>query len=117
MAAAGLPLPTDRWRWRVFVAAYERTRAAPAAGEPLAVEGAGVHPARAGALPPQLAALNRNYLSVTDLVVRAAVEENPHHIRHAAMVDPATAATLTVDEIWSLCNDMVRAHAVRLPPA
>jgi alpha-galactosidase len=146
------------------VAAYERTRAALAAGEPLEVEGAGeyapqvihsvvtgtprvvygnvpnhglienlpadgtvevpclvdatgVQPTRAGALPPQLAALNRNYLSVTELTVRAAIEENPHHIRHAAMVDPATAATLTVDEIWSLCDDMVRAHTDRLPPA
>lgn len=50
-------------------------------------------------------------------MVRAAIEENPHHIRHAAMVDPATAATLTVDGIWALCDDMVRAHAGRLPPA
>lgn len=146
------------------VAAYERTRAALAAGESLDVEGTGeyapqiihsvltgtprvvygnvpndglipnlpshgtvevpclvdatgVRPTVAGPLPPQLAALNRAYLSVTDLVVRAAIEENPHHIRHAAMVDPATAATLTVDGIWALCDDMVRAHADRLPPA
>ena len=76
----------------------------------------GIHPTRAGELPPQLAALNRTYLSTADLVVRAAMEENPHHIRHAAMVDPATAATLTVDDIWALCDDMVQAHADRLPP-
>jgi alpha-galactosidase len=145
-------------------AAYEHTRAALAAGDPLAVEGtmeyapqvihsivtgtprvvygnvvngglitnlpahgvvevpclvdaSGVQPTRAGALPPQLAALNRTYLSTNDLVVRAAVDEEPRHIRHAAMTDPATAATLTVDQIWQLCDDMVRAHADRLPPA
>lgn len=146
------------------VAAYEHTRAALAAGEPLAVENtseyapqiihsiltgtprvvygnvpntglipnlpahgvvevpclvdaSGVQPTHAGPLPPQLAALNRNYLSMNDLVVRAAVEDEPRHVRHAAMVDPATAATLTVDRIWQLCDDMVRAHADRLQPA
>jgi alpha-galactosidase len=84
---------------------------------PCLVDSLGVQPTRAGALPPQLAALNRTYLSVTDLVVRAALEEDPRHIRHAAMIDPSTAATLTVDAIWRLCDDMVRAHAGLLPPA
>lgn len=84
---------------------------------PCLVDGSGVQPTRAGALPPQLAALNRTYLSMNDLVVRAAVDEDPRHIRHAAMTDPATAATLTVDQIWSLCDDMVRAHSEYLAPA
>ena len=26
------------------------------------------------------------------------------------MVDPNTAATLTVDQIWALCDDLVAAH-------
>lgn len=146
------------------LAAYERTRAALAGGEPLAVEGtmeyapqiihsiatgtprtvygnlpnrglianlpshgvvevpclvdaSGVQPTSVGELPPQLAALNRAYLSMNDLVVRAAVSDEPRHIRHAAMVDPATAATLTVDQIWQLCDDMVAAHGERLQPA
>jgi len=84
---------------------------------PCVVDGSGVQPTGFGALPPQLAALNRTYLSMNDLVVRAAVEDDPRHIRHAAMIDPATAATLTVDQIWQLCDDMVRAHADRLQPA
>ena len=83
---------------------------------PCLVDATGVSPTRADALPPQLAALNRAYLSTTDLVVRAAVEDNPRHIRHAAMVDPATAATLPVEDIWRLCDDMVIAHADRLQP-
>lgn len=83
---------------------------------PCLVDSAGVQPTRAGSLPPQLAALNRAYLSTTDLVVRAAVEDDPRHIRHAAMADPATAATLRVEEIWELCDDMVRAHGDRLQP-
>ncbi|GAB3898917.1 alpha-glucosidase/alpha-galactosidase [Kibdelosporangium lantanae] len=84
---------------------------------PCIVDGSGVHPQPAGELPPQLAALNRTYLSTTDLVVRAAIEDDPRHIRHAAMTDPATAATLTVDQIWQLCDDMVRAHAEFLQPS
>ncbi|MEU7740623.1 alpha-glucosidase/alpha-galactosidase [Nonomuraea sp. NPDC049158] len=84
---------------------------------PCLVDAMGVQPTRVGELPPQLAALNRTYLSMNDLVVRAALEDDPRHIRHAAMTDPATAAALPVERIWELCDDMVRAHADRLQPA
>ncbi|MGW3998441.1 alpha-galactosidase [Amycolatopsis sp. NPDC004772] len=84
---------------------------------PCLVDGTGLRPTRIGELPPQLAALNRTYLSVNELVVRAAIEDNPHHIRHAAMADPATAAALPVERIFSLCDAMVRAHGDRLQPA
>lgn len=49
-------------------------------------------------------------------LVRAAVENEPRHIRHAAMVDPATSSALRVEQIWQLCDDMVLAHADRLQP-
>ncbi|MFD9902786.1 alpha-glucosidase/alpha-galactosidase [Streptomyces sp. NPDC059063] len=84
---------------------------------PCLVDASGVQPTRAGSLPPQLAALNRTYLSMNDLVVRAALDDAPRHIRHAAMTDPATAATLTVARIWQLCDDMVRAHGDLLQPS
>lgn len=83
---------------------------------PCLVDALGVQPTRVGALPPQCAALNRSYLSMNDLVVRAAVEDDPRHIRHAAMADPATAAALPVEKIWQLCDDMVRAHGELLQP-
>lgn len=84
---------------------------------PATVDRLGVHPHHVGALPPQLAALNRGFLNVVELVVAAAVESDPRHIRHAAMADPATAAALTVDEIWGLCDAMAAAHGEALPPA
>jgi alpha-galactosidase len=84
---------------------------------PATLDRLGVHPHHVGALPPQLAALNRSFLNVVELVVAAAVEGDPRHIRHAAMSDPATAAALTVDEIWALCDAMVAAHGDALPPA
>ncbi|MFI1927102.1 alpha-glucosidase/alpha-galactosidase [Streptomyces sp. NPDC020377] len=83
---------------------------------PCLVDSLGVQPTRVGSLPPQLAALNRTYLSANDLVVRAAIEDEPRHIRHAAMTDPATAAALPVEDIWRLCDDMVTAHGDLLQP-
>ncbi|MGW3129849.1 alpha-galactosidase [Streptomyces sp. NPDC001123] len=83
---------------------------------PCLVDSLGVQPTRVGSLPPQLAALNRTYLSANDLVVRAAIEDDPRHIRHAAMTDPATAAALPVEDIWRLCDDMVTAHGDLLQP-
>lgn len=56
------------------------------------------------------------YIAVNDLVVRAATDHEPRHIRHAAMAGPATAATLPVERIWDLCDDLVRAHGEPLPP-
>jgi alpha-galactosidase len=84
---------------------------------PATLDRLGVHPHHVGALPPQLAALNRSFLNVVELTVAAALEGDPRHVRHAAMADPATAAALTVDEIWALCDAMVAAHGDALPPA
>jgi alpha-galactosidase len=82
---------------------------------PATLDRLGVHPHHVGGLPPQLAAPNRHFLNVVELVVAAAVEGDPRHIRHAAMADPATAAALTVEQIWELCDAMVAAHAEALP--
>ncbi len=83
---------------------------------PCLVDASGVQPTAVGALPPQCAALNRTYLSMNDLVVRAAIEDDPRRIRQAVMTDPATAAALPVERIWELCDEMVRAHADLLQP-
>ncbi|MEU4393479.1 alpha-glucosidase/alpha-galactosidase [Kribbella sp. NPDC023855] len=78
---------------------------------PCLVDSLGVQPTSIGPLPTQCAALNRAYINVNELVVKAALEEDPHAIRQALMVDPATSATLTVEQIWSLANDLVDAHS------
>jgi alpha-galactosidase len=84
---------------------------------PCVLDGSGAHPVAVGALPPQCAALNEHFLSVVDLTVRGAIEGRPDFIRHAMMVDPNTAASLRVDDIWRLADDMVAAHGDRLPEA
>lgn len=82
---------------------------------PCEVDGFGLHPAYVGDLPPQCAALNRNFLNVVELTVRAALEEDPRMVRQDAMLDPHTAAVLEVDQIWSLCDDLVEAHGDLMP--
>ena len=37
------------------------------------------------------------------------------HIYHAAMLDPHTAAELSLDDIVALCDDLVEAHGDWLP--
>ncbi len=75
----------------------------------------GVRPLAVDPLPAACAALNRHFLSVVELTVRAAVEERPELVRRALMVDPNTAATLSVDAIWDLADAMVAAHGALLP--
>lgn len=82
---------------------------------PATLDGDGVHPWHVGALPPQCAALNRSFLNVVELVVAAAVAEDPRAIRQAAMLDPNTAATLPVEQIWALCNALAGEHGEVLP--
>jgi alpha-galactosidase len=83
---------------------------------PCTVDRLGVHPQVVGELPPQCAALNRAFVSVGELTVRAAVTQDARMVRQAALVDPNTAATLTVDDIWALCDDLIAAHGELLPP-
>jgi alpha-galactosidase len=84
---------------------------------PCLLDDRGAHPQRVAALPAQCAALNRHFLSVVELTVRAAVEGRPELVRQALMVDPNTSATLSVEAIWRLADDMVAAHGDLLPEA
>ena len=74
-------------------------------------------PVAVGALPPQLTALNRTFLNVVELTVRAALEESRAHVYQAALLDPNTAATLTTTEIVAMCDDLFEAHKALLPVA
>jgi alpha-galactosidase len=82
---------------------------------PCDLDSDGAHPVAVDPLPAQCAALNRAFLSVVDLAVRAAVESRPEHIRHAMMVDPNASASLTAPQLWDLANAMVEAHGDLLP--
>jgi alpha-galactosidase len=84
---------------------------------PCLVDGSGLHPVVVPDYPVQLAALNRSFLIPVELTVRGILEERAELVRHAAMLDPNTAATLTLDQIDELFDELSRAHGDALPPA
>ena len=82
---------------------------------PCVVDGQGLHPRTIGDLPPQLAALNRTFLNVCELTVRASLEGSREHVLHAALLDPNTAATLSPEQIEAMVDDLIEAHGSALP--
>jgi alpha-galactosidase len=82
---------------------------------PCLVDGSGLHPTIVRDYPPQLAALNRTFLNVADLTVRAALTGDVRHVRHAAMLDPNTAASLDLETIDAVVDELLAAHAGALP--
>ncbi len=83
---------------------------------PCLVDRAGVEPTSVGRLPAGPLALNRAYASVVELTVRAALEGSRERVYQAAMLDPLTAASLSIDEIVAVCDELIDAHAEHLPP-
>ena len=82
---------------------------------PATIDAGGLHPRSVGALPPQLAALNRTFLNVVELTVKAVLEGDREHVYQAALLDPNTAATLSIDEIRRMCDELITAHGELIP--
>jgi alpha-galactosidase len=83
---------------------------------PCLVDANGVQPTRIGDLPPQLAAVISTNVNVQYLTVEAALTGERDYVYQAAMLDPHTAAELTLDEIRSLVDDLIEAHGDFIPP-
>jgi alpha-galactosidase len=75
----------------------------------------GITPQPVGALPPQLAALIQTNLNVQALTVEAALTGSREHVYHAAMLDPHTAAELSLAEIRELVDLLLEAHGELVP--
>ncbi len=77
---------------------------------PCLVDGTGIHPVYIGDLPEQLAAMNRTNVNVQLLTIEAARSKKREAVYQAAMLDPHTAAELSLDDIVSMCDDLIEAH-------
>lgn len=77
---------------------------------PCLVDAAGIHPTYVGALPPVLAAMNMCNINVQLLTIEAARTRKIEDIIRAAMLDPHTAAELSVDDIEKMVLELVEAH-------
>ncbi|SEQ73497.1 alpha-galactosidase [Faunimonas pinastri] len=84
---------------------------------PCLVDKNGVQPVQIGEIPIHLAALMQTSINVQRLTVEAALTGKREHVYHAAMLDPHTAAELSVDQIWSLVDDLIEEHGSWLPGA
>ncbi|MBE7024618.1 MAG: alpha-glucosidase/alpha-galactosidase [Ruminococcaceae bacterium] len=82
---------------------------------PCMVDRAGIHPCYVGELPLQLAALNMTNIGPQLLTIEAARTKKREHIYHAAMLDPHTAAVLSIDDIVKMVDEMIEAHGTYLP--
>ena len=82
---------------------------------PCLVDGNGVTPCYVGALPQQLAALNRTNVNVQLLTIEAALTLKKEYVYQAALLDPHTSSELSIDHIISLCDDLFEAHKDMLP--
>ena len=75
----------------------------------------GISPQPVGPLPSQLAALIQTNVNVQALTVEAALTGSRDHVYHAAMLDPHTAAELSLDEIRQLVDRLLAAHGELVP--
>jgi alpha-galactosidase len=75
------------------------------------VDKRGLQPTVFGPLPEQVAALNRQHMTVHELVVQALLERDREKARLALMLDPLTAAVCSLDEISAMFDEMWDAQA------
>ncbi len=82
---------------------------------PCLINSNGFIPQKVGNLPEQLLALMRTNINVQILTAEAATTMKREHVYHAAMLDPLVAANLSIDEIYSMTDELIDAHKDYLP--
>ena len=82
---------------------------------PCLVNRLGIQPCHVGKLPTVCAAMNMTNINVQLLTIEAAVTRKKDVIYQAAMLDPHTSSELSIDDIVSLCDDLIEAHGDFLP--
>jgi len=82
---------------------------------PCLVDRNGISPCFVGDLPEQCAAINRTNINVHLLTIKAAASRKKEDVYMAAMMDPHTAAELSMDDIINMCDDLFEGHKDWLP--
>jgi alpha-galactosidase len=59
--------------------------------------------------------MNRTFVNVAELTVRAVLEESRDHVYQAVMLDPNAGATLTLDAIAEMVDELIEAHGELIP--
>lgn len=82
---------------------------------PCLVDNSGIRACHVGKLPVQLAAMNMTHVNVHLIAIEAAYTKKREHVYHAAMLDPHTAAELSLDDIRKMVDELLDAHRIWLP--
>ena len=82
---------------------------------PCIADGSGIRGEFVGALPIQCAALNTTNINPQLLTIEAAFNHKRETVYQAAMLDPHTAAELSINDIIRMCDDLFEAHGDMLP--
>ena len=82
---------------------------------PCLVDRAGLQPTHVGDLPAQCAALDRTFLNVVELTVRAALEGDRRRVLQAVTLDPNAAAVLSLAQMEDLVDEMLAAERELMP--
>lgn len=77
---------------------------------PCLVNNTGIHPTRIGSLPPVLAAMNMTNINTQLLTIEAAKTKKREDILRAVMLDPHTAAELSIDDMRKMVDELIEAH-------
>ena len=82
---------------------------------PCMVDNYGINGCYVGKLPVQLAAMNMTHVNVHLVTIEAAVTLKKDHVYQAAMLEPHTAAELSIDDIRNMVDDLIAEHGDWLP--
>ncbi len=77
---------------------------------PCLINGRGIHPCHVGRLPVQLSGMNMTNINTQLMTIEAARTKKREDIYLAAMMDPRTAAILSMDDIVKMCDELIDAH-------
>ena len=77
---------------------------------PCIADGTGINPTYIGELPMHLAAMNISNITPQMLAINAAVTKKREDVYYAAMMDPHTAAELSLDDIIKMCDELIETH-------
>ena len=77
---------------------------------PCLINNTGIHPTYVGHLPPVLAAMNMTNINTQLLTIEAARTHKKEDILRAVMLDPHTAAELSIDDMAKMVDELIEAH-------
>ena len=77
---------------------------------PCLVNNTGIHPTYVGNLPPVLAAMNMTNINTQLLTIEAAHTHKKEDILRAVMLDPHTAAELSIEDMKKMIDELIEAH-------